>query len=82
MTWRDAIDHLAAAGHPHAWRFRELCQDDTDPERRDGYRAVVIRLASGEPLGPPTRVDYSEPPVGAPLPCCGQSILEDPWARQ
>lgn len=72
MTHDEALDQLAAAGHLHAGRFRELCADDTDPERRDGYRAVVVRLARGEPLAPTPGVSYGE---SSPVlrPCCGGS---------
>lgn len=71
MTWDAALDRLDAEGHQHAGRFRELClESNPDREQRDGYRDVVVRLASGQPLpAPPVRVDYAAAP--APRPCCG-----------
>lgn len=48
MTHAEALASLA--GHPHAWRFRQLCEDDSDPERRDAYRALVVRMACGDPM--------------------------------
>ena len=46
MTWPEALEALA--GHPHARRFRQLCGDDSDPERRDAWRIKVVGLATGE----------------------------------
>lgn len=71
MTWDAALAQLDAEGHLHAGRFRELCEDDSDLPRRDGYRDVVVRLASGIPLAPPPAVpvDYAAGP--APRACCG-----------
>ena len=47
MTHLDALDALA--DHPHLWRFRQLCADDNpDVEQREGYRALVVRMARGE----------------------------------
>ncbi len=72
MTLEEAL--VALADHPHAWRYRQLCDDSTDIERRDAYRALVVRLATGAPLAPaPVRVDYAIPPPT--LPCCGTSNL-------
>lgn len=68
MDYPHALDALGA--HPHAWRYRQLCDDSTDIERRDAYRALVVRLATGAPLDPaPVRVDYATAPPT--LPCCG-----------
>lgn len=45
---------LAALTHPATPRLRVLCESD-DPERREAYRAHVVRLAQG---GEPIAVDY------------------------
>lgn len=75
MQFDEALDQLA--GDPHAWRFRELCQEENpDAEQRDAYRDLVVRLASGDAVGSPPRsptppVDYGATPTLAP--CCGGS---------
>jgi len=71
MTWDDALDSLA--DHPHAWRLRQLCGDDSDPGRRDAWRLEVVRMARGEPT-PPAAVAVSVSygaPAAAGRPCCG-----------
>lgn len=72
MTHDDALESLAT--HPHAWRFRQLCaESNADVEQRDGYRELVVRLASGRPLEtPPVRVETpaAERERG-PSRCCG-----------
>jgi hypothetical protein len=45
MTWQEALEALA--GDHHIERFRDLCAD-TWPDHL-AYRALVIRLATGEP---------------------------------
>lgn len=56
------------ADHPHAWRYRQLCEDASDLERRDAYRGLVVRLATGQPTPAPVVVSYGDPtPV---RPCC------------
>jgi hypothetical protein len=46
MNWRDALEVVAARG---LGRYRLLCSDDNpDPDQREGYRAIVVRMA-GEP---------------------------------
>jgi hypothetical protein len=48
MSHADALDALA--GDPLIWRYRELCADDNpDAEQRDGYRGLVVRMATGQP---------------------------------
>lgn len=71
MTWDEALGTLA--DHPHAWRFRELCEDDSDPERRDGYRGHVVRLARGEmPTPAPAPTPAADYGTAQPArPCCG-----------
>jgi hypothetical protein len=45
----------ALADHPHAWRFRQLCDDaNPDADQRDAYRRLVISLATGEPMATPS----------------------------
>jgi hypothetical protein len=56
------------AGHEHAWRFRQLC-DEANPDfaQREAYRELVDRLAGREPLEPPPiDPDYASrlPPLG------------------
>jgi hypothetical protein len=46
MNHLQALDELAT--HPHSAHFRRLCADDSDPERRDAWRARVIGMARGE----------------------------------
>jgi hypothetical protein len=72
MTHLEALDTLLA--HPHLWRYRQLCESE-DLEQREGYRQLVVRLATGgqepSPLPAPVAVDYG-PAVAAPgRPCCG-----------
>lgn len=72
MSHDDALEALAA--HPHAWRYRQLCEDGSDVGQRDAYRGLVVALARGERPAPPPappaeiRVDYGDP---APGPCAG-----------
>jgi hypothetical protein len=71
MTYDDALE--AIAGHPHAWRFLQLCESD-EPEVRAAYRELVVRITSGAPPAgpPPLRVDYGDAPsAGARGGCCG-----------
>lgn len=58
MTYLDALDALS--DHPHAWRHRQLCADDSDPGRRDAWRDRVIRMATGEPPDRPTVAESVE----------------------
>ena len=50
MTWDEALEVVAGrTGHA---RFRELCADgNPDASQRDGYRALMVRLATGEEAG-------------------------------
>ena len=63
MTHDEAL--MALAGHPHLRRYRELCEDDADPETREAYRTLVIRLARGEVPSPAPAipVSYGDPPL-------------------
>jgi hypothetical protein len=45
MTWEEALDLIVARTGHH--RYRDLCAD-TWPDHA-AYRALVIRLATGEP---------------------------------
>lgn len=46
MSWQQAVEIFA--GHPGYARLKILCADDnTDAWQRDGYRVLVMRLASG-----------------------------------
>jgi hypothetical protein len=48
MTWSEALE-IVVSQTTHE-RFRWLCSDDNpDAGSRSGYRALVIRLATGEP---------------------------------
>lgn len=69
--WDAALDQLDAEGHPHARRYRELCTDDADPDRRDAYRDLVVRLEGGRPPARPiVPVSLGDPPP-ARRGCCG-----------
>ena len=57
--------------HPHLWRFRELCHDESDRERRDAYRALVVNLASGRPLSEAAPTILPTIQSGPSRPCCG-----------
>ncbi len=63
----------AIAGHPHAWRFRQLCDGaNPDCEQRDAYRRLVVRLARGEvPESPGPPVSYGDAAPPAAGGCCG-----------
>lgn len=68
MIWDEALAKLA--DHPHARRFRALCESE-DPETRESYRGLVVRRATGDPVAPmAVRVDYGDPPPPV-RPCCG-----------
>jgi hypothetical protein len=75
MTYLAALDVLAT--HPHIWRFRQLCDHDhEDTFRRDGARAHVIRLATGEPPPVPhSPLTTHHSPL--PAPCCGGNPYGD-----
>lgn len=52
MTGTDLETVIARTGGHE--RFRELtAEDNPDVRQRDAYRALVARLAAGEPLAPP-----------------------------
>jgi hypothetical protein len=55
MTWAEALDALAT--HHHIERYRDLCAE-TWPDHA-AYRALMIRLATGEPP-PETQAEDKE----------------------
>lgn len=59
MNWPDALE-LVASRTGHA-RYRELCAEGyPDAETRDGYRRLVVALATGDPPDPgPTPEDLA-----------------------
>lgn len=67
MDWRESIACLESAGHPHGRRYRELCEEDADPERRDAYRDLVVRLARGEAIGVAVAPEPPRPAVAESL---------------
>jgi hypothetical protein len=74
ITWQQALETPAVQTHPAYNRYRVLCADDF-PEliTRDGYRAIVIALASGQPPAIPAghvSVNY-DAAVKPFRSCCG-----------
>jgi hypothetical protein len=71
MDWRGALDaNVGRYGHP---RWRWLCSDDNpDADSREKHRALMVRIAAGEPRPAPPRiaVDYGTGEPGA-RPCGG-----------
>lgn len=70
MDWIDALQIvIARTGHA---RYEWLCSDDNpDPLSRAGYRALVVRMATGDPGPQATAEDLALRSHLARRPCCG-----------
>ncbi len=61
MDWQESLEIVVSRTH-HA-RYRVLCDEgNPDLAQRDGYRALMVSLATGEPIRPAPAVP-SYPPL-------------------
>lgn len=70
MDWIDALQIvIARTGHT---RYEQLCAEGYhDRLARDGYRALMVRMATGEPEPQATPEDLALRSHLARRPCCG-----------
>lgn len=69
MNWQDALEiAILKTGHEH---YRTLTADDSS--YRDGYRAIVMSIATGNPLPEMKPIEIPAPSVVQPTKggCCG-----------
>ncbi len=68
VTWEEALEIEVEQSKIH--RYRWLCSDDNpDKETREGYRKLMIKLATGEPDLPEPQEWVAPPPIVGG--CCG-----------